>query len=127
MCFQAENKNIGLFLAIDMLKPCIYTNVVIDKRRLLQVFLNFLSNAMKFTPNGGYIKVHLRVMEEQRVLKDDQKDVSPEIKNKSSSELVKKVESRKCLWQGNLSNNSHQEPRGRSPKIIKETQKYVKI
>ena len=27
--------------------------------------LNFISNSLKFTPNNGFIKVHLVVLEEQ--------------------------------------------------------------
>jgi signal transduction histidine kinase len=65
--FQAANKNIKLILSLDAHKPFIYQRVVIDIRRMLQVLLNFISNSLKFTPKNGFIKVHLRILEEQKV------------------------------------------------------------
>jgi signal transduction histidine kinase len=65
--FQAANKNIKLILSLDAHKPFIYRRVVIDIRRMLQVLLNFISNSLKFTPKNGFIKVHLRILEEQKV------------------------------------------------------------
>ena len=52
----ADAKNIELILETKLeLK-----NTRGDKARLLQVFWNLLSNSVKFTPNGGVVKIELR-------------------------------------------------------------------
>lgn len=38
-----------------------------DKRRLLQIFLNFMSNSMKFTSKNGYIKVIVQLVEQHDI------------------------------------------------------------
>lgn len=70
--FQAENKKIKLKLALDAQSPYIFSKIYSDKRRTLQFLLNFVSNSLKFTPNNGFIKVHLKVLEEQQL--ETQKD-----------------------------------------------------
>ena len=65
MSFQAESKSIRLRLSLDRQWPFVFQNLVIDKRRMLQILLNFLSNALKFTQKGGFIKIHLKLSEEQ--------------------------------------------------------------
>jgi len=49
-------KNLNLF--IDT-KDVVNEDIITDKLRLNQVFLNILSNAIKFTPNGGSISFHV--------------------------------------------------------------------
>lgn len=36
-----------------------------DRRRFLQIIQNFVSNSLKFTPSGGFVKIHLKIIEEQ--------------------------------------------------------------
>ncbi|MBQ9009661.1 MAG: response regulator [Clostridia bacterium] len=49
---NASSRHLDLF--IDM-KDVVNENIITDKLRLNQVFLNILSNAIKFTPSGGRI------------------------------------------------------------------------
>lgn len=42
-----------------------------DKERILQILLNIISNSLKFTPNQGFVKVILSIIEEQ-VLEESQ-------------------------------------------------------
>ncbi len=57
---QADAQAKGLALDVDM-EGVVTEDVVADKLRLEQVFLNILSNAVKFTPAGG--SIGLRVIE----------------------------------------------------------------
>lgn len=43
------------------------TNILADKRRLFQIMLNFISNSLRLSKNGGYIKIHVDVLEEQLI------------------------------------------------------------
>ena len=63
--FQAQSKDIKLRLVLEAPNTSIFKRVFCDKRRILQIILNFISNSMKFTNPHGFIKVHLRVTEEQ--------------------------------------------------------------
>ena len=36
------------------------TSIIADQRKLKQVMVNLLSNAFKFTPDGGFVQVHAR-------------------------------------------------------------------
>ena len=38
-------------------------NIWGDKQRYFQIFNNFLSNSVKFTPENGKVRVHLRIKE----------------------------------------------------------------
>ena len=64
--FSAEEKNVKLLLVVDRSKPFIFQKVYSDKRRFLQILLNFISNSLKFVKKkDGFLKVHLKAGEEQ--------------------------------------------------------------
>lgn len=52
---QAQRKRIQLICAID---PTV-TEIEADERRLLQVLVNLLTNAVKFTPDGGQVRLEV--------------------------------------------------------------------
>lgn len=93
LTFQAQAKNISLYLIVDQSKPYILQKVHSDRRRLLQIFLNFLSNSLKFTRPNGYIKMQLIVQEEQSSSSDDHHDSKDNLDfrvNSSKSMIVQK-------------------------------------
>lgn len=67
--FSIKEKNHQLILNIEDNLP----NVVIDKDGIEQVILNVISNAIKYTPNGGHIEVSVINQDEHIVInvKDD--------------------------------------------------------
>lgn len=67
LSFQADLKNIEFLVHFDKSKPYIFSKILNDKRRFLQILLNFISNSLKFTSKNGFIKVHLLVLQEQKI------------------------------------------------------------
>jgi len=67
----------GIRLVLDLPGP---TGVVGDSGRLQQVFWNLLHNAMKFSPDGGEVRVSLRRQGDQTVIEvqDRGKGIVPE-------------------------------------------------
>lgn len=78
--FQAENQGVKLLIEFDQMRPNLFTRVYSDQKRLLQMILNFVSNSLKFTPNNGFIKVALNLLEEQVITKS--------YKNLNDSEII---------------------------------------
>ena len=63
IALQAQRKKISLVQEIDVSKLHNLKNVFGDRRRYLQILLNFISNSLKFTNKEGCIKVSLFVVE----------------------------------------------------------------
>ena len=58
LSYKAKHKRVGIEINFENLEP----NELIrtDKRRIMQVMLNLLSNALKFTSNDGKIDINCR-------------------------------------------------------------------
>ena len=54
-------------------------NIVCDKRRIMQILLNFISNSLKFTPRKGHIRVRLDVLQQQSIDQIDQSQLEIDI------------------------------------------------
>jgi PAS domain S-box-containing protein len=67
----------GIRLVLDLPGP---TGVMGDSGRLQQVFWNLMNNAMKFSPDGGEVRVSLRREAEQSIItvRDSGKGIQPE-------------------------------------------------
>ena len=63
MNFHAQNNKIKLVVETDDQHAYMLKSIIGDRRRFLQIMLNFISNSLKFTDEGGTIKVILRVLE----------------------------------------------------------------
>jgi signal transduction histidine kinase/CheY-like chemotaxis protein len=61
--FRVEEKNQKFIIDIDKTIPRM---LVGDDQRLAQVITNYLSNAVKFTPEGGSIKLQARLLKEDK-------------------------------------------------------------
>ncbi|MED3624449.1 HAMP domain-containing sensor histidine kinase [Neobacillus thermocopriae] len=72
----AEEKNISMTLDVQTNE----TTVFVDENRMKQVFLNLLTNAIRYTPNQG--KIYIRLFKEKNALKiiveDTGKGIEPE-------------------------------------------------
>ena len=66
--YAAKQKNIKLSAEIDKISNLDFIQMIYgDERRYLQILLNFLSNSLKFTNEGGEIKVEGKIIESQKV------------------------------------------------------------
>jgi two-component system, OmpR family, sensor histidine kinase BaeS len=72
----AEEKNISMAIDVQTNE----TTVFVDENRMKQVFLNLLTNAIRYTPNQG--KIYIRLFKEENALKiiveDTGKGIEPE-------------------------------------------------
>lgn len=57
LLFQAEQKGVKLMVEFNKNQPFIFRKVYGDKRRFLQVLLNCVSNSLKFTNSGGFVRI----------------------------------------------------------------------
>ncbi|MEM8614284.1 MAG: response regulator [Cyanobacteria bacterium P01_H01_bin.105] len=75
---QAERKNIQLTINHGVEMPCI----LLDERRIRQVLINLLDNAIKFTPANGHVsldvtfKQHTSTVNDTKVLNSDCVEIS---------------------------------------------------
>ena len=63
LSFKAQHKSIIINTNYGGVDP--EKKVRCDERRLIQVLLNLLSNALKFTPVDGRIEIHTRIVREK--------------------------------------------------------------
>jgi signal transduction histidine kinase len=69
---KADEMKVKLFAEIDQRKNLEKIALIWgDQRRFLQILLNFLSNAMKFTNPNGTVSVKIDVLDEQSIESDD--------------------------------------------------------
>ena len=69
MLFQIHNQDISIRAEIsDLNDLCKISSIYGDKRRFLQIILNFLSNAVKFTNHKGNIVLKIQIMGIQKIV-----------------------------------------------------------
>ena len=59
--FISESRNIKTTLIVNPEHTKYFESVYGDKNRYTQIFLNFISNSLKFTNTGGEVKVTLKI------------------------------------------------------------------
>ena len=84
----AKSKGINLNVDIDKEHNLdLIQSVLGDERRYLQIMLNFLSNSLKFTDNGGEVKISIEVLGHQ-IDQQDQEDSHNELKRKVINDMI---------------------------------------
>lgn len=84
---QAKHKNVNLIVVVDSM----YAEIPFAKNKLLQITGNLISNAIKFTPEGGKIEVHLslQISNAEKLLKIVVKDNGVGIESAAVSKIVR--------------------------------------
>ena len=65
--FKAKHNGIKLEEIYDSMSA--QTKICFDERRLIQILLNLVSNAVKFTPTDGKVTLRLRLIEANKDMK----------------------------------------------------------
>ncbi|HTV47280.1 MAG TPA: ATP-binding protein [Phycisphaerae bacterium] len=81
----AQKKNIDLTLIVDGTIPLITT----DPARFQQILYNFLSNAVKFTPQGGQVRITVALADEE-MIRVSVTDTGPGIAPEHHKEIFEK-------------------------------------
>ena len=88
--YFSKQKKIEPTLKIDDDILPYFNNLFGDETRFTQIFLNFLSNAFKFTPNEGNISVEIKAI-------DDGNGFCQKIPNQEENKAVERVAMRSIL------------------------------
>lgn len=68
MLFQVHDQDINIRAEIyDLNDLCKISSIYGDQRRFLQIILNFLSNAVKFTNSDGQIVLKIHILGIQKI------------------------------------------------------------
>jgi signal transduction histidine kinase len=85
---MAVGKKIRPVFKIDSNIELFFKNVYSDEARYTQIFLNFLSNAFKFTPDNGKISIEIRPYGDQFSHEIKDKSKIEEITNKIDKKII---------------------------------------
>lgn len=102
-----EAKKITLKTAIDEKLPM----VKIDREKILQVLRNLIGNAVKFTPEGGHVRVAARLM--NRGVEVSVSDTGPGITPENLTAIFEK------FHQAHLKNSNYMKGTGLGLAIVK--------
>ena len=82
---QAEKRRIDVAMKIDSTLPLVQT----DERKVQQILFNFLSNAVKFTPEGGSVVVSAEPVSDSQV-RISVRDTGPGIRPQDHEKIFEK-------------------------------------